>query len=157
MANKVIGYFADNNQAHWALRELKSKGFREISILGNERGEDPGSRDISQSTSSWPSLDMSGETLGGLAGLALGAGAMVIPGIGPILALGPLAMTVGGAVSGGITDALVDYGIPEETSRFFEAKVREGNTVMVLKTDDHLTDEAARVMRNFGAQDVTIH
>lgn len=156
MARKVIGYFENNGQAQWALRELKGKGYQEISILANERGEAAGSRDVGSSSAVISNEALAGGALGGLAGLALGAGAMVIPGIGPILALGPLAMTVSGAVSGGIAGALADYGIPEEHSHFFESKVREGYTVMVLKTDDHQTAEAGRVMKNFGARMVMV-
>jgi len=157
MSRRVIGYFEDNGQAHQALRELKDKGFNEISILANEKGDDTGNRDIGNSSSNLSSATMINAGLGGLAGLALGAGAMVVPGIGPILAIGPLAMTAAGAITGGLAGALADYGIPEDRSRFFESKLREGNTVMVLKADDNLTDEAARVMRNFGAREVTVH
>ncbi len=157
MDKRVIGYFEDNRQAEQALRELKGKGFHEISILGNEKSEQSGSRDSRRSTSTLSSGTMTGGALGGLAGLALGAGALTIPGIGPILALGPLAMVLGGAVTGGIAGALVDYGIPKEQSEFYEGKIREGNTVMVLKADEQQIDEVARVMRNFGAKDVRVH
>lgn len=157
MSRKVIGYFQDNGQARQALLELKDKGFNEISILANEKGDETGNRDIGTSSSNLTSAAMINTGLGGLAGLALGAGAMVVPGIGPILAIGPLAIAAAGAVTGGLAGALADYGIPEDRSLFFESKVREGNTVMVLKTDDNLTDEAVRLMRNFGARKVTVH
>ena len=157
MSRRVIGYFEDNGQAHQALRELKDKGFNEISILANEKGDETGYRDMGSSSSNLSSAAAINAGLGGLAGLALGAGAMVVPGIGPILAIGPLAMAAAGAITGGLAGALVDYGIPEDRSRFFESKVKEGNTVMVLKANDNLTDEAARVMRNFGAREVTVH
>ncbi len=92
-----------------------------------------------------------------MAGLALGAGALTIPGIGPILALGPLAATLGGVVTGGVAGALVDYGIPQERSDFYESKLREGNTVMVLVTDEYRTDEVAKIMRDFEAKDVQVY
>lgn len=157
MDKRVIGYFEDNRQAEQALRELKGKGFNEISILGNEKGDQSGSRDSGRSTSTLSNGTMTGGALGGLAGLALGAGALTIPGIGPILALGPLAMVLGGAVTGGVAGALIDYGIPKDQSEFYESKIREGNTVMVLKADENQIDEVARVMRNFGAKDVRVH
>lgn len=157
MDKRVIGYFEDNGQAEQALRELKGKGFHEISILGNEKGDQSGGRDTSRSSSILSSGTMTGGALGGLAGLAMGAGALTIPGIGPILALGPLAMTLGGAITGGVAGALVDYGIPKDQSEFYESKIKEGNTVMVLKADEHQIDEVARVMRNFGAKDVRVH
>jgi len=52
---------------------------------------------------------------------------------------------------------LIDYGIPKDRSDFYETKIREGNTVLVLKTDEQKTDEVARMMKNFGAKDVKVH
>jgi len=169
MEKKVIGYFEDSNQAGQAANELKAKG-HEISILGNENGgkEDSKGRDNNAMSFGDQNLSngtMTGGTIGGLAGLglgtgalgALGAAALLIPGIGPIVAMGPLAVALGGAVTGGIAGALIDYGIPKERSDFYETKIREGNTVIVLKTDEQKTDEVARMMRNHGAKDVMVH
>ncbi len=160
MDKRIIGYFEDNGQAEQALRELKQKGFNEISILGNEKGGQEGGRGRNNSTSFAGNLSngtMTGGALGGLAGLALGAGALFIPGIGPILALGPIAAGLGGALTGGIAGALVDYGIPQDRSDFYEAKIKEGNTIMVLKADESKTDEVAKIMRDHGAKDVRVH
>ena len=155
MEKRVIGYFKDNGKAEEALRECKEKGFNEISILGNETRDQTGisGKGGSQLTSG----TMTGGAIGGLAGLAMGAGALVIPGIGPILALGPLAAALGGAVTGGVAGALVDYGIPEDRSNFYESKIKEGNTVMVVKTDEGKTDEVAQIFRGHEAQDVRVH
>jgi len=160
MDKKVIGYFADNGKAEEALRELKEKGFNEISILGHDKGDESGSKGRDNNSSFAGTLSngtMTGGAIGGLAGLAMGAGLLAIPGIGPILALGPLAATLGGAITGGIGGALVDYGIPADRSNFYETKIKEGNTVMVLKTDENKTDEVAKILRAHGAQDVRVH
>lgn len=160
MDKRIIGYFRDNNKAQEALQELKGKGFNEISILGNEKENQAGNQG-GKNNSSWAgnltSGTMTGGALGGLAGLAMGAGALFIPGIGPILALGPLAATLGGAVTGGIAGALVDYGIPQDRSDFYETKIKEGNTVMILKADESKTNEIAQILRAHDAQDVRVH
>src|ERR1700676_450185 len=67
----------------------------------------------------------SGAVLGGALGLLAGIGALAIPGVGPLIAAGPIMATlagmgVGGTV-GGLTGALVGLGIPE-----FEAKRYQG-------------------------------
>lgn len=169
MEKRVIGYFKESNQAGQAANELKGKGFTEISILGNEnRGKENSSKDTNEMSFENQNLSngtVTGGTIGGLAGLGLGAGALgalgaaalLIPGIGPIVAMGPLAAALGGAVTGGIAGALVDYGIPEERSDFYETKIREGNTVLVLKTDEQKTDEVAKMMKNYGAKEVRVH
>lgn len=160
MDKRVIGYFEDNRKAEEALRELKEKGYHEISILGNERGGQSDSRGRDNNSSFAGNLSsgtMTGGAIGGLAGLALGAGAFFIPGIGPILALGPLAAGLGGALTGGIGGALVDYGIPQDRSDFYEAKIKEGNTIMVLKADESKTEEVAKILRAHDAKDVRVH
>ncbi len=170
MEKKVIGYFQDSNQAGQAANELKTKGFKEISLLGNDkggveggeggenRGMSFGGQNIAQGT-------MTGGTIGGLVGLvlgtgvlgALGAAALLIPGVGPIVAMGPLAAALGGAVTGGIAGALVDYGIPKEHSDYYENKIKEGNSVLVLKTHQQKTNEVVNIMKNYGAREVRVH
>ena len=162
MDKKVIGYFEDSNQAGRAANELNSKGFNEISILGNESGGKEGSRGrgddgMGSGNQNLSNGTMTGGALGGIAGLALGAGALLIPGIGPIVAMGPLAAVLGGAVTGGVAGALIDYGIPKERSDFYEAKIKEGNTVMILQADEDKTDTVASILRNHGAKDVRVH
>jgi len=170
MERKVISYFEDSAQAGQVANELKAKGFNEISILGTENGDKEDSKGSDNNGISFGDQNLSkgtmtGGIIGGLAGLGLGAGALgalgaaalLIPGIGPIVAMGPLAAALGGAVTGGVAGALVNYGIPKERSDFYETKIREGNAVIVLKTDEQKTDEVVRMMKDHGAKDVMVH
>jgi len=95
-----------------------------------------------------------GGILGGLAGLAAGAGALAIPGIGPLVAAGPLAGVISGAATGGVAGGLIDWGIPSDRSDFYEGKVREGRILATVRTEDHKVDRAASILRNNGATDV---
>ena len=93
-----------------------------------------------------------GAVLGGITGGALGwlvgIGALVIPGIGPIIAAGALATTLGGAAigaaAGGLLGALVDLGIPKEDAEGYEASVRKGSILLTVAARD---DEQARAAR----------
>lgn len=158
MEKKVIGYFADNGQAEQAANELKDKGIKEISILGKDSRSKEGKQNRDEDGLSWglSSATMKGGAIGGVAGLVLGAGALAIPGIGPIIALGPLAAALGGAATGGIAGALFDYGIPREQSDFYENKIKEGNTVIIIKAAEDKTDSIASILKNHGAKDVKI-
>ena len=163
---KVIGYFSDSNQAAQAANELKARGFNDFSILGNEKGntEDRNGMGNNGGDNNLTSGTMTGGIIGGLAGVglgtgalgALGAAALLIPGVGPIVAMGPIAAALGGAVTGGIAGALIDYGIPKERSDYYESKIREGNTVIVLKTEDQKVDEVTRMLQNNNARDVLV-
>lgn len=162
---KVIGYFESSNQAGEVANELKNKEFKEISVLGNENREKEDRKGSDDNETNIASGTITGGAIGGIAGLglgtgalgALGAAALLIPGVGPIVAMGPLAAALGGAVTGGIAGALIDYGIPEERSSFYEAKIKEGNTIVILKTDEQKTDEVVSLMRNHGAKEVKVH
>jgi hypothetical protein len=100
-----------------------------------------------------------GAVLGGALGWLAGIGALAIPGIGPLIAAGPIAAAlsgaaVGGAV-GGITGALVGLGIPEYEAKRYEGKVKAGGILISVHTDD--SDEVKRAKHAFevaGAEDV---
>lgn len=100
---------------------------------------------------------ISGGILGGLAGLLIGAGSMVIPGLGIIAAAGPVAGLLSGAVTGGIVGGLVDLGIPESESRRYEGDIRGGKVLFSMKTDDDKVDRVTSILRNNGASNVKVH
>ncbi|SDB98236.1 MULTISPECIES: general stress protein [unclassified Candidatus Frackibacter] len=100
-----------------------------------------------------------GGTLGGLAGLVAGAGALAIPGIGPIIAAGPIAAGLSGAVTGGLAGALVDYGIPKEVGQNYEDHIRRGNMLAIFEgaESEEDTAEVAAIMQRNGAVDVELY
>lgn len=101
----------------------------------------------------------SGAVLGGALGWLAGIGALAIPGVGPLIAAGPIVAAlsgaaVGGAV-GGVTGALIGMGIPEYEAKRYEGKVQQGNILISVHTDD--SDEVKRAKEIFeksGAQDI---
>ncbi len=97
---------------------------------------------------------ISGGLLGGLAGLLIGAGSMIIPGLGIIAAAGPITGLLSGAVTGGIVGGLIDLGIPERESRQYESDIRQGKVLFSMKTDDDKVDRVTEVLRNSGARNV---
>lgn len=98
-----------------------------------------------------------GGVIGGLVGLAAGAGALAIPGLGPLLAAGPIAGLLSGAATGGIAGGLADYGIPSERGRFFEDRVKQGRVLVSVRCDDTRAKEASGILSANGGQDVEIH
>jgi uncharacterized protein (TIGR02271 family) len=91
--------------------------------------------------------------LGGL----LGAGAaLLIPGIGPVVAGGILAATFGGAaigaVAGGLIGALTAMDIPEDEARYYESEFKSGRTLVTVKADNRAA-EATSILRRHGAYD----
>lgn len=166
MTKTVISTFDSRDSAERAVSDLRSKGFdKDISVLskGDHQGDDMNKGDKDASTTmgigggSLTRGTTTGGILGGAAGLAASAGALAIPGIGPIVAAGPIAGLLSGAVTGGIAGGLIDWGIPEDRGHYFEDRVKQGSTLVSVRSDDKRANEAAGVLRRFGSSDVEIH
>ena len=83
---------------------------------------------------------------------------LAIPGIGAILAAGPIAAALvgagAGAVAGGLIGALVDLGVSETDAEYYAEAVRRGAALVTVRTDASRTDEAERIMQQHGAIDI---
>ena len=151
----VIGVFDSQSQAEKAINQLRQQGFgtEEINIVSKEQKGTSGKTyddDITDGA-------LTGGTLGGIGGLLVGAGALAIPGFGPIIAAGPIAAALSGAVAGGIAGGLIDWGIPAESSRRYEQQVAQGSILAVIKTNSAKVQQAAQILRQNGANDVESH
>ncbi|MGI6092343.1 MAG: hypothetical protein GX348_06615 [Veillonellaceae bacterium] len=159
----VIGVFNSRSDAEKAVSELRNKGFNteEINIVSKEGKQ--GNNQNKTYDDDITDGALTGGTLGGIGGLLLGAGvvasvgAMAIPGIGPVIASGPIAAAIGGAVAGGIAGGLIDWGIPAEASQRYEQSVAEGGILAVIRTASGKVDTAAQILRQNGATDIESH
>jgi hypothetical protein len=164
MAKAVVGVFRSEERAREAINELKRQGFdeREISLIardnkhgGRQEGAGGGeNQGLTMSEQNVGDGALTGGAIGGIAGLLAGAGALLIPGVGPIVAAGPLAAFLTGIVGGGLVGSLVDFGIPEERGRHFEERVKQGDILVTLKAGEDETPKVSSVLKRFGAEDV---
>lgn len=102
-----------------------------------------------------------GGIIGGTLGILAGIGALSIPGLGPFIAAGPImGMLAGmgaGAAAGGALGILVGLGLPEIEARAFIARLREGDVLLTITTDN--TDKliyAHQVLEDEGAAEITL-
>ena len=81
-----------------------------------------------------------GTVLGGLTGLLVGLGAFAIPGVGPIVAAGPIIATLtgagAGAAAGGLLGGLTDLGVSENDAHTYAEGVRRGGTLVSVRLDE---------------------
>jgi hypothetical protein len=109
-----------------------------------------------------------GATAGGVAGLGVGAalgwlagiGALAIPGVGPFIAAGPIMAALGGAAvgtaAGGVVGALVGMGIPEFEAKRYDAKIRDGNILISVHTEDSKQRDIAKdIFKQYDADDIS--
>jgi hypothetical protein len=99
-----------------------------------------------------------GAVVGGLTGVLVGLGAFAIPGIGPVIAAGPLAAGLTGAavgaVTGGILSALVEWGIPEEEAGYYAESVRRGSTLVAARVMEERVDDVVDIMEEYDPVDI---
>lgn len=100
-----------------------------------------------------------GAVFGGTLGWMVGIGALAIPGLGPFIAAGPimaaLAGAAGGAAAGGLAGALIGMGIPEYEAKRYEGKIKDGNILISVHTEDGKQRERAKeIFIKDGAEDI---
>jgi hypothetical protein len=99
-----------------------------------------------------------GAAIGGLGGLLVGLGALAIPGVGPVIAAGPLLAALTGAgvgaVTGGIVGALVDLGIPDEEAHIYSEGLRRGHILVIAQVPDASTNAVTSIMERPGLVDI---
>lgn len=162
MQKTVVGIFRSENEAERAVSALRENGFKdqEISIVAKDRGNNRNRSTEGNTTMREDGISdgmASGAAWGGLAGLALGAGALAIPGLGPIVAAGPIAAALTGAATGGLAGGLIDWGIPEESGRQLQEEVKQGKILALLRCGDDKVNKAANILRENGARNVETH
>ena len=167
MADKktaVFGIYNSVAQAERAVDTLVQSGFSsgDISVL---LPDNRGSRDFAhQKETKAPEGTAVGVTTGGVIGGTLGVlagiGTLAIPGVGPFIAAGPImaglaGLGVGGAV-GGLIGAMVGMGIPEYEAKQYEGKVKNGNILISVHTEDSKERNTAKeIFDRAHAEDVS--
>src|SRR5438309_4462912 len=87
-----------------------------------------------------------GGVVGGVLGWLVGIGSLAIPGVGPFIAAGPIMAALAGvgvgAVVGGLSGVLIGMGIPEYEAKRYEGKIKEGNILISVHSEN--SDEVTR-------------
>ena len=167
MENKktaVFGIYTTTNQAEAAVNQLMSQGFSgdDISVLMEDSNS---SRQFAhQKNTKVPEGTATGATaggvIGGTLGLLAGLGALAIPGVGPLIAAGPIMGTLAGigagGTVGGLIGALVGLGIPEYEAKRYEGRIKDGGVLLSVHCNtSNEIDRAKEALERSGAQDIS--
>jgi hypothetical protein len=164
MSKAVFCIAKTATQAEGILNDLKAAGFSNdaISVLFPDTA---GTRDFAheQHTKAPEGAATgagTGGVLGGTVGWLAGIGALAVPGLGPLIAAGPIVAALSGAAVGAAVGAfggaLVGMGIPEYEAKRYEGKVRDGNYLISVHTEDREQLARARTIFEYqGADDIS--
>jgi hypothetical protein len=97
--------------------------------------------------------------LGELSAHVVAAVALVVPGVGPLLASGPLAAKVGeaaGHLAGGLPAMLVGSGIDEVQAERWQSRINEGAVLVGVHTTDGDKERVREILNGYGPRDLAI-
>lgn len=163
MTKAVFCIVDSASQAASLVDGLKAGGFlcNDIAALFPDN---QGTRDFAhEKATKAPEGAATGATAGGILGGALGwlvgVGSLAIPGVGPLIAAGPIMAALGGAAvgaaTGGLAGALIGLGMPEYEAKQYEAKIRSGNILISVHTEDANQRKAAKeIFERYLAHDI---
>jgi len=160
MAKTVVGLFDDFTAAVNTLPDLVSEGFprEEISVVTPDaKGEY--ARYLSTQAERPVAEDAGvGAVLGGLGGLLLSLGALTIPGLGPVVAAGPLLTALAGALVGAEAGSLIGVlngmGVAEYEAKSHAEGIRQGRTLVIAKVEENMVDRALAIMQHHRAVNI---
>jgi uncharacterized protein (TIGR02271 family) len=172
MAKTIVALYDNFTTAEAVARALVESGFarEDISLMANdasgERGAAAGAGPESGNGRTTDDENGSGtmtgaaigSAVGGVGGLLVGLGALAIPGMGPVIAAGPLAAALigagAGAVAGGLIGALTEIGVPEREANLYAEGIRRGGVLLALRADETEAERAIEIMEQYDPVDV---
>jgi uncharacterized membrane protein len=165
--NSVVAVFAQHSGAENAVKELKDSRFdvKKLSIVGSDyhSNEDVvGFYNIGDRMKYW---GKTGAFWGGLWGMLFGAAFLVIPGIGPIIAAGPIVSWIIGALEGAVMvggvsalgAGLFSLGIPKDSVVKYETSIKAGKFLLIAHGTADEVQQARNVLQSTGAEAINLH
>jgi hypothetical protein len=163
MAKAIFCIATSEAQAESIVNQLKESGFsyNDISVLFPDKAGTKhfGHEHHTKAPEGAAAGAGTGGILGGALGWLAGIGVLAIPGVGPFIAAGPVMAALSGAAVGaavgGITGALAGMGIPEYEAKRYEGRIKTGNILISVHTEDQdETRRAREIFERAGAEDI---
>jgi hypothetical protein len=160
----TYGIYPDRASFEQAIDGLRSAGFRNSDISAIIPDRDHTSKDLAHEINTKAPEGIAtgagaGAALGGVLGWLVGAGALMIPGVGPLIAAGPVVAALAGAgaagATGGLIGGLVGAGFPEVEAKRYAGRIREGGYLVSVHCDDRdWARRAEEILEATGGRDV---
>jgi hypothetical protein len=166
MTTDIVAYglYKDRASFETAVDALRTAGFRNSDVSAILPDRDHTTKDLAHEINTKTPEGIAagagaGAALGGVLGWLVGVGALAIPGIGPLVAAGPVVAALAGAgaagATGGLVGGLIGAGIPEIEAKRYAGRIREGAYLLSVHCDDSSwAKKAEDILERTGGRDV---
>jgi uncharacterized membrane protein len=158
----VLAVYQTSAAAAAGARALHAIGIRreDISVVARTHDEEGA---LAEQMNATPGADIedsrTAAVLGEIGGVAIAAIALVLPGIGPIVAAGPLSADLGeaaGHAAGGIASVLSRAGVPENRADQIEQWVERGALMLGVHVKQANVDGVVGALESTGAAEIEV-
>jgi hypothetical protein len=162
--NSVFAIYAREEQLSDAIEALRAEGVQnaDVSVLFSRTA---GNKDLAHEKNTKAPEGAAtgaatGAVLGGALGWLAGMGMLAIPGIGPLIAAGPIMAALSGVGAagalGGVAGALIGAGMPEYEAKRYDGRVRTGSALLSVHCEDSAIEKRVRqALEQTGGEDIS--
>jgi hypothetical protein len=155
----VVAVYDSLSAAEGALMVLKHSGVpsEQVSLMAKQvKGSVPEEQALEMGDRAEKDAT-TGAGVGALVGLLAGAPLLAIPGVGPILAAGPIATALTGGIVGGFLGSMQGWGVQSDRAESYEDKVRAGKVLVIVHGEPRDVAQAVRLLQTTPATSVEMH
>ena len=166
-SNSVAAVFSQHSGADKAVKELKDSGFdiKKLSIIGSDYHSEENVVGFYNTGDRMMYWGKTGAFWGGLWGMLFGSAFFLIPGLGPILAAGPVVTWIVAALEGAVLvgggsalgAGLFSLGIPKDSILKYEESVKAGKFLLIAHGTADEVQRARNILQNSGAEQINLH
>jgi hypothetical protein len=163
----VIGVYDSLSEAEDAVRALDGRRFpmAQVSIVARDLESEKEVHGYITAGDVAKSGAATGAWVGGLFGMLVGAAFIWVPGFGPVLVAGPLAVgllgaiegIVAGAASGGLLGALIGWGVSKQHIIKYEEHLKGGQYLVIAHGGAKEVTKARDILEHTKAHELTVH
>jgi len=165
--NSVVAVYSSHTGAEEAVKELQRAGvdMHSLSIIGRDTHTDEhvvGYYNTGDRMKYWGKV---GAFWGGFWGLLFGAAFFAIPGLGPILAAGPIVAWIVGALEGAVVvgglsavgAGLYSLGIPKDSVVKYEMALKTDKYLLLVHGSVSEVEKAREIIEGTKSDSVSVH
>ncbi len=167
IASSVVAVYPDQATAERAVRQLHDAGFAlgDLSIVArNFQETDQPYGFVSRGDYAKAGAE-TGAWFGGMFGLFIGAGFLVLPGLGLVVVAGPIAAAllagiegaVAGTALGSLAGALVGWGVSKDRALEYETQVKGGKFVVIVRSNPEVVASARSLLAAPGPDHIDVY